>query len=91
MSKSVLKSTLVATAISLSLLAPAHAESPEQAAPGVTVGQAIAFQGNAALRTIRAEMKAKLAQAIKPVLPAPRTTKVSATGAESMLVGLSAR
>jgi hypothetical protein len=85
MKKSILKSALVATALSLSLLAPAHAGAPRQAAP--TVGQAIASQGNAALRTIRAELKATLAQKLKPALP-PRTTKVAATAAGSLPAGV---
>ena len=84
MGKFTLKSSLIATAISLSMMAPAaQAQAPRPSAAGATVGQTIAAQGNAALEVIRAELKAAV-MAAKPVLPKrARATKVSApaTGA----------
>jgi hypothetical protein len=76
MNKSTLKSALIATAISLSLLAPVQAQAPRPSTAGATLGQAIAEQGNAALRTIRAEIKAA-AKLMKPMVPA-RPKKVAA-------------
>ena len=79
MTNATLKTTLAAAAISLSFLAApaAHAGSPNTA-PNVSrntgVGHNIAEQGNAALRAIRAEVKAAL-KFVKPMLP--RATKVS--------------
>lgn len=84
MGKYTLKSSLIAAAISLSLLAPAaQAQTPRPPAAGATVGQTVAAQGNAALELIRAELKAAV-KAAKPVLPKrAHATKVSApaTGA----------
>lgn len=76
MGNSTLKATLIATAISLSLLAPAQAQAPRPASATAALGQAIAEQGNAALRTIRAEIQAA-AKLIRPTLPA-KPKKVAA-------------
>ena len=86
MNKLNLKSTLAAAALTLSLLAPAvqaETRAQAQAPQGPSVG-AIAAQGNAALRTIRADIKAAALRAMKPMLPAARTTKVSVPAAGSM-------
>lgn len=76
MNKSTLKSTLVAVAASLILLAPAAQAQTTKPSRDTGVGHAIALQGNAALRAIREEMKSAI-RAVKPVLPA-RPRKVSA-------------
>jgi hypothetical protein len=79
-----LKSTLFAATVALTLLVPAaHAQAAKATAPTVapTVGTVIAAQGNAALRAIRAEMKAAI-KLVKPQAPA-RATKVSVPGASS--------
>lgn len=83
MNKLNLKSTLAAAALTLSMLAPAaHAEAPTQkSGPAV---DAIAEQGNAALRTIRADIQAAALRAMKPTLPAERTTKVAGPAAGSL-------
>jgi hypothetical protein len=81
MNKSALKTTLAAAAIVLSVAAaPAQAESPK-ISRDTGVGHAIAAQGNAALRMIRAELKA----AVKFVKPAPpaRPSKVSLPAASA--------
>ena len=84
MSKLNLKVMLAATALTLSMLAPAaQAESRAQVSPDVAV-HPIAAQGNSALRTIRADIKAAALRAMKPMLPAARTTKVSVPAAGSM-------
>ena len=84
MNKLNLKSTLAAAALTLSLLAPA-AQAETLHAEGLTVGQAIASQGNAALLAIRADIEAAALRAVKPMLPAaPRATKVSVPAAGSM-------
>ena len=78
-----LKSMLFAATVALTLLVPAaHAQAakPSAKAP-MTVSDVIAEQGNAALRAIRAEMKATI-KLIKPAAPA-RATTVSAPGASS--------
>jgi hypothetical protein len=84
MSKFTLKSTLIAAAISFSMLAPAaQAQAPRPSAAGATVGHTIAEQGNVALRVIRAELKA--AAAAKPFLPRrARATRISAPAAGSL-------
>ena len=75
-----LKNTLAAASIALTLLVPAaHAQDAKTKAP--TVSDVIAEQGNAALRAIRAELKATV-KLVKPSRPA-RATKVSAPGASS--------
>ena len=79
MSKLKMKSTLVAAAVALSCLVPASsvAQAPE-ASRDMGVGMAIAAQGNAALRVIRAEMLAAI-RSSKPALPArPRKVSVPA-------------
>lgn len=79
-----LKNTLAAASIALTLLVPAaHAQAAKATAPAVapTVGDVIAQQGNAALRAIRAELKATV-KLVKPSRPA-RATKVSVPGASS--------
>jgi hypothetical protein len=77
-----LKSTLIAATVALSLLAPAaQAQAAKVSVPAPTAGDLIAAQGNAALRTIRADLKAALKVA-KPKLPA-RAGKVSAPAASS--------
>jgi hypothetical protein len=84
MSNSNLKSLIVATAMSLALLAPAANAQDTSRAAQYTLSRAIASQGNAALRVIQAEMKVA-ARALKPALPAraARSTRISApaTGA----------
>ena len=67
-----LKSTLVAATVALSFLAApaAHAEKAKSVRD-TGVSLAIAEQGNAALRLIRAELKAAVRMA-KPSLPAPK-------------------
>ena len=69
MNKPILKSTLAAAAISLSLLAPtARAQAPIAKSQRDTgVGLAIAMQGDAALRLIRHEMLV----AVRVARPAP--------------------
>lgn len=79
-----LKSTLFAATVALTLLVPAaNAQATKATAPAIapTVGAVIAAQGNAALRTIRAEVKAAI-KLVKPQAPA-RATKVSVPGASS--------
>jgi hypothetical protein len=78
--KNVMKSTLVAATVALSFLAApaAHAETAK-VSRNTGVSQAIAEQGNAALRLIRSELKAA-ARLAKPVLPA-RPKRVSAPAA----------
>ena len=84
MSKFTLKSTLIATAIAVSLLAPAQAQAPRPTVVSATLGQVIAAQGNAALQLIRAELKAAVAIA-RPVLPPrARVTKISAPATGSL-------
>ena len=81
MSKSTLRSTLIASAIALSLLVPA---AQAQTTGAAAVANTIAAQGNAALRTIRAELKAAVTAA-KPVLPRrARPTKVTAPATGSL-------
>lgn len=77
MTKSTMKLSLVAAAISLSTLAAPVAQAGQFPVSRDTgVGALIAAQGNAALRLIRAELKAQL-MAQKPALPAPaHATKV---------------
>jgi hypothetical protein len=84
MSKSILNSTMIAAAIAVSLLAPAQAQAPRPASAGATLGQAIAEQGNAALRLIRAEAKAA-AKAMRPMLPTGRANRVSLPAAAGSL------
>lgn len=79
MTKSTLKLSMVATAISLSLLAAPAAQAGVSRDTGV--GRVIAAQGNAALRVIRMEMKGAALAAMKPVLPAAHSTKVSVPAA----------
>ena len=67
MNDSILKSTLVAGAVSLSLLAPAA--QAQDTSPGAGVGEVIAAQGNAALRQIREDVKSAV-RVTRPVLPA---------------------
>jgi hypothetical protein len=78
MKKNTLKLSMVAAAISLSTLAAPVAQAGQMHVSRDTgVGRLIAAQGNAALRLIRAELKAEwLAQ--KPALPASvHATKVA--------------
>lgn len=77
MTKSTLKNTLVAAAISLSFIAAPAAQAQTGKAPSrdTGVGLTIADQGNAALRLIREELKAAV-KAIQPTLPAPRPAKL---------------
>lgn len=77
MNKSTLKSTLVAAAVSLAFLAPAAHAQANRPSRDTGVSHSIAEQGNAALRLIRAELKAAAVRATKPVLPV-RPRKVSA-------------
>ena len=78
------KTTLAAVALSLALLSPA-AQAETAQVQNLTVGQAIASQGNAALLAIRADIKAAALRAVKPMLPAAaRATKVSVPAAGSM-------
>jgi hypothetical protein len=70
MNTSMLKSTLAAAAVSLTLLVPAA--RAQDRAPEAGVGNVIAAQGNAALRQIREEMKSAV-RAARPVLPARPT------------------
>ena len=80
MNKVTMKSTLIAATVALSCLAlPSAAQAPK-ASVEATLGQVIAAQGNAALRTIRAEMLAAMRISHKPVLPA-RPKRVSAPAA----------
>ena len=84
MTSSNLKSTLFAATVALTLLVPAaQAQAAKATAPAgaPTLGAVIAAQGNAALQTIRAEMKAAI-KLVKPQAPA-RATKVSVPGASS--------
>lgn len=85
MSKFTLKHTLIAAAISFSMMAPAaQAQAPRPSAAGATVGQTIAAQGNTALRVIRAELKAAVT-ATRPFLPPPaRSTRISAPATGSL-------
>jgi hypothetical protein len=72
-----LKSALIAASVAFALLAPAaQAQAAKVSAPAPTAGDLIAAQGNAALRTIRAEVKAAI-KVVKPKQPA-RVGKVSA-------------
>lgn len=78
MTKSTLKLSMVAAAISLSTLAAPVAQAGQSGyvSRDTGVGRLIADQGNAAMRMIRAELMAEL-MALKPVLPAPaHATKV---------------
>lgn len=74
MYKSTLKSTLAAAAVALSCLVPAASAEAPALPISVSLGQVIAAQGNAALATIRADLKAVL-KASKPVLPARATVR----------------
>lgn len=78
------KLSMVAAAIALSTLAAPVAQAGQFAghvSRDTGVGRLIAAQGNVALRTIRAELKAALLTQ-KPVLPASAyTTKVAVTSA----------
>jgi len=86
MNKVTMKSTLVAAAVALSCLTlPSAAQAPK-AMIDVTLGDVIAAQGNAALRTIRAEMLASLSASHKPFLPA-RSKRVSAPAAARPAAG----
>ena len=77
MSKLTMKSTLVAATVALSCLIPAASAGAAKVPATLGLGQAIAAQGNAALRIIRAEMLATVRDRMSlPSLPAPR--KVSA-------------
>jgi hypothetical protein len=80
MKNNTLKLSMIAAAISLSTLAAPMAQAGQMAghiSRDTGVGRMIAAQGNAALRLIRAELKAEwLAQ--KPALPASvHATKVA--------------
>jgi hypothetical protein len=78
MSKLKMKSTLMAAAVALSCLMPAASAGPAKVPASFGLGQAIAEQGNAALRAIRAEMLATVRNGVSlPALPA-RPRKVSA-------------
>jgi len=88
MTNPTLKSAIVAAAIALSLAAPAQAQAPE-VSRDTGVGQAIALQGNAALRLISAEMKAAV-RLMKPVLPA-RPVRVSAPAGAGASTGATVR
>lgn len=57
-------------AVALLGTAPVHAEESLVSRVATGVGHAIAAQGNAALAQIREEVKDKLADSIKPFLPA---------------------
>jgi len=71
-----LKSTLFAASVALAMLAPAaQAQQAKVSTPAPTVGDLIAAQGNDALRTIRAEIKAAI-KVVKPKLPA-RATRIA--------------
>lgn len=65
------------TLIALTVLAAAGAATPAAAADSVgaraasAVGHWIAMQGNEALREIREEIDERLADSLKPMLPAP--------------------
>ncbi len=80
MSKLTMKSTLVAATVALSCLIPAASAGDAKAPTTVGLGQAIAAQGNAALRVIRAEMLATVRNGVSlPALPArPRQVSVPA-------------
>lgn len=85
MSKFTTRSTLIATAISLFMLAPAaQAQAPRPSAAGATLGQTIAAQGNAALRVIRAELKAAVTDAKPGLPPRARATRVTAPATGSL-------
>lgn len=76
------KSMLIAASVAIALLAPAaQAQQAKVPAHAPTVGDVIAVQGNAALRTIRAEVTAAIRLA-KPRLPA-RATRLSSPVASS--------
>jgi len=90
MTNSTLKSTLVAAAIALSFCAaPVAASEPAKVSRDTGVGQLIAAQGNAALRLIRAEVKAAV-RFMQPALPA-RPAKVSAPAGASVPMTTAAR
>ncbi len=80
MSKLKMKSTLIAAAVVLSCLVPAASAGSAKAPSTIGLGQAIAEQGNAALRAIRAEMLATVRNGVSlPALPAhPRKVSVPA-------------
>jgi hypothetical protein len=80
-----LRSTFIAAAISLAMLAPAaQAQAPRPSSAGASVGLTIAAQGNAALRLIRAELKAAVTAAKPTLPPRARATKVSAPATGSL-------
>jgi len=79
MSKLTMKSTLVAATVALSCLIPAASAGAAKVPATVGLGQAIAAQGNAALRVIRADMLATLRDSVSlPSLPARRKVSVPA-------------
>jgi hypothetical protein len=81
MTKSTLKSTLVAATVALSFLAaPAAYAGTAKPSRDTGVGQLIAAQGNAALRVIRIEFKSAAEKAFKASLPA-RKKRVSTPAA----------
>ena len=77
--KGLFKATLVATALTLAGPAAAADSAGERAASAV--GHWIAMQGNQALRDIREDLKDRLADSLKPLLPTPDTLKAASAPA----------
>jgi hypothetical protein len=66
------KKTALLLIPTLLIATPAFAEEDWRAQAAFAVGRFIAEQGNAALKEIRAEVAANLADRIKPLLPEAR-------------------
>lgn len=77
--KSLFKATLIATALTLAGPAAASDSPSERAASAV--GHWIAMQGNQALRDIREDLKDRLSDSLKPLLPTAESLKPAATPA----------
>ena len=74
------KSALIAVTLLASAGPAAASESPGMRAANV-VGHWIAMQGNQALRDIKQELRDRLAESLKPILPAPTAAAPAPTPA----------
>jgi hypothetical protein len=70
-SKNMTKSNAAAALALVLAMGPAHADEGLAARAVSALGTAIASQGNAALLQIRAELREKLLDSLRPQLPAP--------------------